>query len=241
MDADNIFYAPGIQNSQYRLSQEESAHCRRALRHKTGDSIFVTDGTGNMYRCKIVSFSGDLCNIQVLEDFQDWQQRDYSVHIAVAPTKNIARFEFFLEKCTEIGVSEITPIFCQNSERRTINMKRLKKITVSALKQSKQALLPIMNPPVDLKWILNKPPNKYKRFIANYSTGNPYLADLYNKNESVLVIIGPEGDFSLDELNLAIENKVIPVNLGNTRLRTETAGISACHTISLINCAANQT
>jgi 16S rRNA (uracil1498-N3)-methyltransferase len=231
----HLFYTPNIQSSQYVLDKEESTHCVRVLRLTEGNVIHLTDGKGNLFKAKLVSTSIKECIVEIIETFPDYGKLNFELHIAIAPTKNIDRFEWFLEKATEIGISQITPIICEHSERTIVKPDRLKKIITSAVKQSLKAYHPVLNEAIKFKDFLKKD-FKDNKFIAHCEKEEKQsLQDVYQKANNVLILIGPEGDFSVNEINAALEKKFLPVSLGNSRLRTETAGLVACHTINLIN------
>ncbi|MEG2336805.1 MAG: RsmE family RNA methyltransferase [Bacteroidales bacterium] len=233
----HLFYAPTIQNEVCLLSPDESLHCTKVLRLQVGEEVLVTDGIGNMYLCTLESLHPKGTTARIVKFVQSAEttvkERKY-IHIAVAPTKNIERLEWFLEKATELGISEISFIFCAHSERNTIKTERLQKILVSAMKQSQQAYLPILNEPVKYKDFLKKIEEKnsfsgsaQQKFIAY--CGNEYpKKDLFTelqKPVSYLLLVGPEGDFSPEEVAQATQLQCLPVSLGNTRLRTETAAL----------------
>lgn len=229
-----MFYCPDIRLSTM-LSEEESQHAVRVLRLQAGDEIELVDGTGGYYKAIITSPHPKHCVFEVRETFQEYGKRDFKLHIAIAPTKNIERLEWFIEKCTEIGIDEITPLLCRFSERKIIKTERLEKIIVSAAKQSLKAYFPVLNPIVSFQEFIKKTYTEHK-FIAHcYDSDKKLLQHLCPRSADVTIMIGPEGDFSLEEVQYAIENNFQPISLGKNRLRTETAGVVACHTISLIN------
>jgi 16S rRNA (uracil1498-N3)-methyltransferase len=231
----HLFYTPNIQSSQYVLDKEESTHCVRVLRLTEGSEIHLTDGKGNLYRAELVSASPKECIVEIIETYCEYGKLNFDLHIAIAPTKNIDRFEWFLEKATEIGISQITPIICEHSERIIVKPERLKKIITSAVKQSLKAYHPVLNEAIKLKDFL-KEDFKENKFIAHCEKDEKQLLqNVYQKGNNALILIGPEGDFSMNEINAALEKDFIPISLGKSRLRTETAGIIACHTINLIN------
>jgi 16S rRNA (uracil1498-N3)-methyltransferase len=173
--------------------------------------------------------------VQIINHIKDYEKLYFSPHIAIAPTKNIERLEWFLEKATEIGIKEITPVLCEHSERKIINMERLEKIIVSAMKQSLKTYIPVLNPLTRFTDFVSKPFNGQK-FIAHCTEGiRSELIHSYVKQSESLILIGPEGDFSPKEIEFAKSNGFIEISLGKSRLRTETAGIVACHTINLLN------
>ena len=231
----NCFYTPDIHGKYYQLSKEEARHCTKVLRLHTGSVIYLTDGHGNLYKSMIIESSANHCIVEIISIEHEYKKRNYYVHIAIAPTKNICRFEWFVEKATEIGVDEITPIICKYSERRIIKTEHINKIAISAMKQSIKAYLPKINDAVNFDdFIINK--INGKKFIAHcYPGEKPLLKNVIAPNENALVCIGPEGDFAPEEIQRAYNNRIMNVSLGNQRLRTETAGIYACSTICLIN------
>lgn len=233
-----LYYAPDILSTPV-LPEEESQHCVRVLRHTRGDEIVVTDGQGTFYTCRIVNPSQHRCEVEILRaDEQPLNHTNY-VHIIIAPTKNMDRLEWMIEKCVEIGVDEITPIVCRYSERKNVNEERLQKIVISAAKQSLKARFPKLNPLTPIMDVLSNKqlPDgmEHQLFIAHcYDEDKRELSREIKQATYVQVLIGPEGDFSEQEIRSALEAGYIPVSLGNSRLRTETAGLVACHTAILI-------
>ncbi len=229
-----IFYEPNIKFTN-TLSEEESAHAVRVLRLKAGDKIDIVDGIGGLYKAVITNPHPKHCEFEIIESRQEVGKRDFRLHIAIAPTKNIERLEWFVEKCTEIGIDEITPILCQFSERKILKPERIEKIIVSAAKQSLKAYFPRLNPLCSFDDFLKRYSAK-QQFIAHcYESEKALLQQVYKKSSDCIVMIGPEGDFSLQEVEKAIQANYSPVSLGNSRLRTETAGIVACHTVVMMN------
>jgi 16S rRNA (uracil1498-N3)-methyltransferase len=231
----NIFYTPDIGGNFYTLEESESKHCIRVLRKASGDQLILVDGRGGYYEAVITDPNPKHCSVEVIREFQQFEKRGYSLHLAVAPTKNIERFEWMIEKATEIGVDEITPLLCEHSERKQVNIERLQKIVVSAMKQSLKAYLPSLNNLTNFETFLLQVQGDTK-FIAHCADGPKeqlFKSALPHKN--VVVMIGPEGDFSISEIEKALSNGFSGVSLGNSRLRTETAGIVACEIISLVN------
>ncbi|MHB9054859.1 MAG: 16S rRNA (uracil(1498)-N(3))-methyltransferase [Paludibacteraceae bacterium] len=229
-----MFYCPDIRLSSV-LSEEESQHAVRVLRLQPGDEIELVDGAGGYYKAIITNPHPKHCEFEVRETFPEYGKRDFKLHIAIAPTKNIERLEWFIEKCTEIGIDQITPLLCRFSERKIIKPERLEKIIVSAAKQSLKAYFPVLNPMVSFREFIKKAYAEQK-FIAHcYDSDKKLLQQLCPKSADIIIMIGPEGDFSLEEVQYAIENNYQPISLGKSRLRTETAGVAACHTVSLIN------
>lgn len=230
-----LFYSPDINDNIYTLPEEESKHCIKVLRLKIGDTVFLTDGKGNLYETKIHNNHPKRCELVVVDVKKAHGKRDYTIHIAIGPTKNINRFEWFLEKATEIGVDEISPIICEHSERKLVKPERLNKVITAAMKQSLKSYHPVLHETLKFTDFVSKH-HSGEKFIAycddNYKN---HLKDIYQPNNNALVLIGPEGDFSENEITFALKNGFQPVSLGPARLRTETAGIVACHTINLIN------
>ncbi len=229
-----LFYNPRIEGNSCVLSEEESWHCMKVLRLTEGDPIDLTDGLGNFYHGKLTKIHHKGCLVEIATT-RFVPANLWHLHVAIAPTKNIDRFEWFLEKATEIGIDEITPLFCEHSERTVIKPERLEKVLVSAMKQSLKSRLPKLNEPVKLKSFINGD-FPLQKFICYCETGNESeLRKIYVAGSSALLLIGPEGDFSKNEVEMAVKSGFIPVSLGTSRLRTETAGIVACHTINLLN------
>jgi 16S rRNA (uracil1498-N3)-methyltransferase len=219
---------------QITLGTEESFHCIKVMRKKSGDTLHLTDGKGHLYTGTIFTEDIRSCKILLNSVETGFNARNFKLHLAVAPTKNIARFEWFLEKATEIGVDEITPLICEHSERVQLRIDRLQKIILSAAKQSVKTFLPVLHEPVKFDTFIkmNLPPAK---FVAYVEEKQPvHLKTLYKLGDCV-VLIGPEGDFSKKEMELALLNGFSAVSLGPSRLRTETAAVVACHIINMVN------
>ncbi len=230
------FYSANLQPGEYEFDQEESKHIARVLRLKTGDKIILTNGSGKIFTGIVASDNQKKCVVQVLDHYESASPPPVNIHIAVAPTKNIARLEWFVEKATEAGITEITPMICDHSERTGIKTERLKKITIAAIKQSQQPWLPVINELTDFADVIQRPANG-QRFIAYIDEIKPpeLLKNACRPGDHVTVLIGPEGDFSNNEIDAAIQAGYVPISLGKNRLRTETAALAACFTISLIN------
>jgi 16S rRNA (uracil1498-N3)-methyltransferase len=231
-----LFYHPDISETTttFSFDKDESRHLIKSLRKKAGDIIQVTNGQGWMFDAEIINEDPKKCALQITKVTKQAIKRFY-LHMAVAPTKMNDRYEWFLEKATEIGVDEITPIICDHSERKIIKTERFQKIIQSAMKQSLQYTLPKLNEAIPFSKFINQP-NNGQLFIAHCEeTQRVPLKRKALADHKVTILIGPEGDFSLKEIDIAKEKGYLPVLLGNTRLRTETAAIAACHTIALIN------
>jgi 16S rRNA (uracil1498-N3)-methyltransferase len=232
----HVFYTPDMNADTYVLSEEESKHCTKVLRLGVGARVHLIDGRGGLYEAEIVSESKKNVGLRIVHTQLEYQKRNHHLHIVVAPTKNIDRLEWFLEKATEIGIDEITPVICDRSERRVIKEDRLYKVITSAVKQSLQAYHPVLNPQINLSSFL-KLPNPDEKMIAHCIDGEPrnYIAELVKPQQRYTILIGPEGDFTPAEIELALQNGYKPLTLGNTRLRTETAALAACFEVNYLN------
>lgn len=232
----HVFYTPDITANEYLLNEEESRHCMKVLRLVTGDVVHLIDGVGGLYEAEIINESKRNVTLKVLKTTREYQKRNHRLHIAVAPTKNIDRLEWFLEKATEIGIDEITPLICDRSERKIVKEDRLNKVITSAVKQSLQAYHPLLNEAISFKEFIQEHTADYK-MIAHCIDGEPrnYIGQITEKGKSYLILIGPEGDFSPNEIELALQNDFKPLTLGNTRLRTETAALAACFEVNYLN------
>lgn len=231
-----LFYNPNINETteNFSFDKEESKHIIKVMRKKGGDILFVTNGLGFLFKTEIILGSDIKCTVKIVS-FEKSATPKYHLHLAVAPTKMNDRYEWFLEKATEIGISEITPIICDHSERKFVKNDRFDKIIQSAMKQSAQVFLPKLNEPMTFKDFM-KIENEGLLLIAHCEEiDKKSLKDVLKPSENVTMLIGPEGDFSSKEIALALENKYIPVSLGNTRLRTETAAVVACHSVVFVN------
>ncbi len=236
-----LFYTPDIIGEKeeigrtYSLNEEESGHCVRVLRYSIGDEILLTNGQGMTYTARITNPHPKHCEFEVLTAERQKPHHEAYIHIAIAPTKNIERLEWAIEKCTEIGVDEITPLLCRFSERKQLRTDRLQKILLSAAKQSLTPYLPKLNELTPYDNFV-KTAKEETKFIAHcYKDDKKELKNELQRGKSVLVLIGPEGDFSEQEVQEALQLGFVPVSLGNSRLRTETAAIVACHTAVLMN------
>jgi 16S rRNA (uracil1498-N3)-methyltransferase len=233
----NIFYAPDINFPDITLSPEESAHCIRVLRLGRGEHVQVIDGNGGYYNAVITTPDARCCKLKVTETIPGDVHRNYTVHIAIAPTKNMDRFEWFVEKSVEIGIDMITPLLCHHSERKVLKTERLERLIISTMKQAIIPTHPVLHELTGFKEFVSlQGKNDTDLFIAHCEeTDRKKLVTACTAGRNTLVLIGPEGDFSRDEIRLAVSHRFIPVSLGNNRLRTETAGIAACHTVNLVN------
>lgn len=232
-----LFYTPDINPllPQYFLSEEESKHAVRVLRLAVGDEVTLVDGKGGLYKAEIKDAHPKRTILHINSVIVAFNKRNHYLHIAIAPTKNLDRVEWFLEKATEIGIDEISLIVCQRSERKEAKAERLDKIITSAIKQSIKAYHPVLSGPVNLSQFLKQPFDGQK-FIAHCDEGEKVsLAQSLEKNGRYLILIGPEGDFTPAEINVASQNGYKAITLGGSRLRTETAALEACFEANFLN------
>ena len=231
----HLFYTPDIKGNQYTLDETESKHCVRVLRLNNGDKIQLVDGKGSFFEAVISHAHPKACQVEITDAKHEVGKRNFRLHIAIGPTKSIDRFEWFLEKSTEIGIDEITPLLCRYSERKNIKPVRLENIITSAMKQSLKAYRPVLNEMTSFKDFISQEFDGEKYIAHLEPTERKLFSHIIPKGKNVLILIGPEGDFSPEEIQLAFDNGFQPVSLGESRLRTETAGVVACHTVNLIN------
>lgn len=233
-----LFYNESIEQDAKDIffDKEESKHIVKVLRKRLGDTLYITNGKGIIFEGKISIDDEKKCVVSICNS-KTYTNKNYYLHLAVAPTKNNERYEWFLEKATEIGVDEITPIICKHSERITFKNERFEKIIVSAMKQSLQSYKPTLNEPISFTEFMNK---KWEEtaFIAHCenSIRKELVGELHQlQPKKILILIGPEGDFSSSEIEIALKKGFVPIVMGENRLRTETAAVVACHTVSLID------
>jgi 16S rRNA (uracil1498-N3)-methyltransferase len=231
-----LFYTPDITSDTYTLNEEESNHCNKVLRLKQGDTVHLIDGIGGLYVAQIAETTRKAVRLNIIDKQEEFGKRNHYLHIAIAPTKNIDRIEWFLEKTTEIGIDEITPIICERSERKIVKEERLEKVVTSAVKQSLTAYHPQINAAITFKDFI-KQSNADVKMIAHCidEKSKRGISEIIEPHQKYLVLIGPEGDFTPKEIDVALQNGYKPVTLGNTRLRTETAGLAACFEINYLN------
>ena len=231
-----LFYNPTINETTetFSFDKEESKHIVKVLRKKDSDILFVTNGAGLLFKTEITLASDNKCSVKILE-IEKTEAPKFKLHLAVAPTKMNERYEWFLEKATEIGIHEITPVICDRSERKVINKERFEKIILSAMKQCNQAYLPKLNDAISMKEFIKKENSGQKLIAHCEETNKKSLKKILKPQTDYTILIGPEGDFSNKEIALALENNYIPVSLGETRLRTETAAVVACHSVVFTN------
>jgi 16S rRNA (uracil1498-N3)-methyltransferase len=231
----NLFYAPDITPPVFQLNTEESKHIIKVFRMKKGDTIHFTDGKGHLFTCQIIDDNPKSCTVEIIKTEQGSDRRNFYLHMAVAPTKNINRFEWFLEKATEIGVDRITPFISKHSERKVVKPERLNRVITAAVKQSLKTWHPVLEDTTVFSDLIktNFIGEKYIAYIHPEVTLE--LSKAYTPGTNALVLIGPEGDFSHEEVDQAKKEGFIPVKLGPSRLRTETAAVTACHTINMLN------
>ncbi|WP_407428369.1 16S rRNA (uracil(1498)-N(3))-methyltransferase [Arcticibacter sp.] len=230
----HLFYTPDISGNEYLMNPDESKHCIRVLRLQKDDVVRLIDGRGGLFEAVIVTPDPKRTQLKVVNETREYQKRNHNLHIAIAPTKNMERLEWFLEKATEIGIDEISPIICDRSERKEVKKERLDKVITSAVKQSLKAYHPKLNEAIKYKDFIKQLTGQ--RYIAHCMDGEKgQLKDLIVLEDSYTILIGPEGDFSPDELELALKCQCMPISLGNSRLRTETAALEACFEINFLN------
>lgn len=222
-----FFYCEQITDSPAFLSRDESYHCFKVLRMRKGASIMVTDGKGNAAEAIILNCHPEKTELQISRHIQLNSDPFYRLHIAISPLKNTDRFEWFAEKATELGVNEITPLICSRTEKKSVNTERLKKNVLAALKQSMRCILPEVHPPTEFKDFINQQSIGGVKFMCTQGADSSIQSILKNQNK-ITVLIGPEGDFTDEELAMAMKSGFRAANLGTTRLRTETAGIYIC-------------
>ncbi|MDP3463004.1 MAG: 16S rRNA (uracil(1498)-N(3))-methyltransferase [Bacteroidales bacterium] len=231
----NLFYFPEAKHGLLDLSEEESKHCVRVLRMSVGDPIVFTNGKGWFFDGILATASPKRCQVDIIASHEEKVSRDFRIHIALSPTKSLDRVEWFVEKSTEIGIDEISFFTSDFSERKALNIDRLNRVAVAAMKQSLKSRLPVLNEMVSFRQFIHHE-MKGQKFIAWIDEGvQTLLVNQVNPSTEVTVIIGPEGDFSANEVKTARSNGYIPVSLGTSRLRTETAALVSCQTIQLIN------
>lgn len=232
-----LFYHPEISEGDKEVAfpREESKHIVKVLRKKEGDQLQITNGKGWLFTTELITASQNSCTASVL-NAQEEPPAPYYLHMAVAPTKMNDRYEWFLEKATEIGVQEITPVICDHSERKVVKLNRFERVLQSALKQSLHTRFPVLNEPLTFSEFLQQE-HEGQKFIAHCEDDSQknLLSKRLKSKSRVTILIGPEGDFSSDEIEMAVESGWEPVSLGHSRLRTETAAIVACHTAALVN------
>lgn len=231
-----IFYAPDIIGDNYTLDENESKHCIKVLRMTKGTNVRLIDGKGNLYEGIISDPDIKKCLIAITGITKDFEKRIYKLHIAISPLKNPERFEWFIEKSVEIGVDSITPMICRNTEKPGIKNERINNLIISAMKQSLKTNKTVLNEPCTFTDFI-KSNYSGKKMIAhcNDTFTRNKISDVYSKNENAVILIGPEGDFSEEEIKGAVSSGFSSVHLGSSRLRTETAGIAACHSIYFLN------
>lgn len=232
-----LFYNQHINSSsdQFTFDKIESRHIVKVLRKTEGDILFITNGNSTLFKAEILIANDKKCLVKIVSEETKIKSWDYNLHIAIAPTKNNDRLEWFLEKATEIGIDEITPIICDHSERKVIKKERLEKVLISAMKQSLKFKLPKFNDPVDLSTFIQRKKSG-DLFIAHCEeSSKKSLKSQLKPHQNLTLLIGPEGDFSPKEIELAFKNNFIPVALGKSRLRTETAGLAAVQSVAFFN------
>jgi 16S rRNA (uracil1498-N3)-methyltransferase len=230
----HIFYTPDISGIQYRFNEDESKHAIRVLRLNEGDQVTLVDGKGNLFNARIADPNPKRCEVLVEEVIKEFEKRNYNLHIAISPLKNADRFEWFLEKATEIGIDTITPLICNRTEKKGFNLDRCYRIVESAMKQSIKAYRPVINQPVNFPNFIKNTEAPVK-IIACCEGERVTIDKVYKSGEDVVILIGPEGDFTPEEIETSLNADYKTITMGNSRLRTETAGLVAVQTINFIN------
>ena len=239
-----LFYTKNIENNLAIFDEEEARHATQVLRKRVGDALHLTDGLGNLFEGEVLEIGKKTFVVGIKKTIAAYNKSDFHLHIAIAPTKNIDRFEWFLEKATEIGIDEITPLICKRSERTVIKPERLRGVLLSAMKQSLKTYLPKMNEAVDFQRFMKQDFSLYENKFIAYCNDDSIktLAQIYSESKAkyekptnCVILTGPEGDFTEGEVSAAFAANFKGVSLGKSRLRTETAGVVACHTINLLN------
>lgn len=231
-----IFYAPDITGTTYTLDGNESKHLIRVLRMAKGSPVRLIDGKGNLYEGIINDPDQNKCTIDITGRTTDFEKRNYKLHIAISPLKNPERFEWFVEKSVEIGIDEITPLICRNTEKTGIKTARVNNLIISAMKQSLKATKTVLNEMCYFNDFISMKPDAI--LMIAHCDGfliRRRVSDVYTKGRNAIILIGPEGDFTREEIDSAVNSGFIPVHLGTSRLRTETAGIAVCHSIYFMN------
>lgn len=231
-----LFYNPYISKTteQFTFPKDESKHIVKVLRKNTGDTLHITNGNGWLFTAEVTLPNINKCLVSIIAK-EKQEKHEYNLHLAVAPTKMNDRYEWFLEKATEIGIDTITPIICDHSERKVIKPERFERILQSAMKQSLSCFIPKLNDAISFKDFM-KQEHEGDLFIAHCEeTDRKSLKQTLSPKNDITILIGPEGDFSTKEIEMALANKFIPVTLGASRLRTETAAVVACHSVAFVN------
>jgi 16S rRNA (uracil1498-N3)-methyltransferase len=231
-----IFYVPDINGSKCVMDENESRHCIRVLRMTRGDGLNIVDGDGSLYEGIISDPSPSGCGVTITSVTRNFEKRGYRLSIAISPIKSQERFEWFVEKSVEIGVDEITPVICRNTEKSGLKRERLNNIIISAMKQSIKAFKPVLNDPMTFREFADSDPAGIKMIAHCNPVYERYKIDrIYTREKDAVILIGPEGDFSKEELEYAFNKGFKSIHFGSSRLRTETAGIAACHSVYFIN------
>ncbi|HEX2935362.1 MAG TPA: 16S rRNA (uracil(1498)-N(3))-methyltransferase [Bacteroidales bacterium] len=229
-----IFYVPDLIRDNNCLNEAESHHAIKVMRLQNGDKINLVDGKGTFYKAIISDAHPKHTQIEIEETLPAFEKRPYELHIAISPLKNTDRFEWFLEKATEIGIDRITPIICKRTEKKGFNAERAHRIVESAMKQSLKAYCPVIDAPIPFTEFMKQENNDVK-LIAYCEGERKPINEVYTPTQNTTILIGPEGDFTEEEVETGKHKGYIPITLGNSRLRTETAGIVACHSVFYIN------
>ncbi len=230
-----LFHTKDIQGETAYFDEDETKHCTKTLRKGLGDVLRLTDGKGGLFDAELTAFDKKSATLRILKQLPSPDQRSFRLHLAIAPTKNNSRLEWFLEKATELGIDEVHFIRCQRSERKNIRLDRLEKIVLAAAKQSLKTIFPVLHPLLPFREVVEAATADFKGIAHCNAPTLPPLKKAVGNAPSLFLLIGPEGDFSLEEVDLAKANGFEEIGLGESRLRTETAGLIACHTVHLMH------
>jgi len=230
----NLFYSPLIQGDIFELDEKESKHSVRVLRLGVGERVVLVDGRGGWYEAAIADDHPKRCTLQILSYTPAYQPLAYGLHIAISPTKNMDRFEWFLEKTAEMGITGITPVICQRTERKQLKMERLERILISSMKQSMKAYKPTIHSPVSLSEFIAHDPGGTKGIAHCHPTERQGINEL-DRSGQYTMLVGPEGDFTEEEVKMSLDAGYAPFHLGDSRLRTETAGVYICAAVKLLS------
>jgi 16S rRNA (uracil1498-N3)-methyltransferase len=231
-----VFYAPDIEGDQYILNENESKHLVRVLRMKPGEPVNLIDGKGNLFEGVIETRDPAGCRVGIKSVVRDFEKRSYHLHIAISLLRNPERFEWFIEKAVEIGIDEITPLICRNTEKHGIKTGRINNLIISAMKQSLKAKMPVLNDVTGFRDFINcEHPGVLMQAHCLCAVDRKRISEVYSRGNDAIIMIGPEGDFTPEEIHLAAARNYAHIHLGASRLRAETAGVAACHSVYFIN------
>ena len=234
-----FFYCPNPVSTVHVLDEQESRHCIKSLRLRKNDQVYITDGQGNLYLTQIISDNIKACSLEIIHKIEDYPRLPYHLHIGIAPTKNSDRLEWFVEKAVEIGISQITALVCEKSERTSIKPDRIERLMIAAIKQSLRTEIPTFTHKIYFNDFIETTkemyPQKFIAYCGDLQQDVSLLKTVCQPAANTLILIGPEGDFTPNEVQKAIHCGFTPISLGQFRLRTETAALLACATVKMVN------